>query len=477
MAQSKDAATQPSIAIVGAGPAGLAAALESARLGLHARVFEALDTPGGLARTVRFDGYRFDLGGHRFYTKIEEIADLWKGLLGDELLVRPRLSRVYYQGRFFSYPLRPAEALRNLGLAKSLAILASYIRARLRPELPEDNFERWVSNRFGRALYETFFRSYTEKVWGRPCSEIGVEWAAQRIKDLSLGKAILSRLNPFKGTRPAAVSLIEEFLYPRLGPGMMWEACAARARAAGHELLLDTRITRISHEQGRVAAVIGRRDAREEAFPCSHVISTMALADLVAALDPPASAEVRAAASGLKHRDFLTVALVLDSPDLFPDNWIYVHDPAVRVGRVQNFRNWSPDMMPNDCDTVLGLEYFCNEGDELWEAPDESLVSLATEEVRALGLVGNVRIERGVVARSRKAYPVYDPGYKERLSVVRDYLRGFSNLQTCGRSGLHRYNNLDHSMLTGLYAARKVAGGANDVWAVNVGEEYLEADA
>ena len=477
MAPSETGRSELPVVVIGAGPAGLAAAMELDRLGLPAMVFDELPIPGGLARTVRFDGYRFDLGGHRFFTKIGEVADLWESLLGRDFLVRPRLSRIYYQGRFFSYPLKPGEALRNLGLRRSVGILLSYIGARIRPQKPEDNFERWVSNRFGPALYQTFFKSYTEKVWGAPCSQIGVEWAAQRIKDLSLAKAVLSRLNPLKARGPAAVSLIEEFRYPRLGPGMMWEACARRAEAAGHRLLLNTQVQRLRHSDHAITAVLGRSPEGQRDEPCTHVISTMSLGDLVAALDPPAPEGVREAASALRHRDFLTVALVVDSPALFPDNWIYVHDPSVRVGRIQNFRNWSPEMVPNDRETVIGLEYFCNEGDELWSAPDDFLVSLATEEIRGLGLLGDAAISEACVARSKKAYPVYDPGYRERLAVVRDYLSSFSNLQTCGRNGLHRYNNLDHSMLTGLYAARNVTGQARDVWAVNVEEAYLEADA
>ncbi len=396
--------------------------------------------------------------------------------MGPDFLVRPRLSRIYYQGKFFSYPLRAMEAFRNLGPLASLRVFGSYLAARIRPLSPEDNFERWVSNRFGRALYEMFFKSYTEKVWGMPCTEISIEWAAQRIKDLSLAKAVLSKLNPFR-RRPAAVSLIEEFLYPRLGPGMMWDACVSRATKAGHSLLLGTKAVQFRTERRAMVAVVAESTNGHVEIPCSHVISTMALPDLVVALGPSVPAKVRRAAEGLRFRDFLTVALVVEGTDLFPDNWIYVHDPHVQVGRVQNFRNWSPDMVPNERESVIGLEYFCNEGDDRWNSPDEELIDLAEREIRELGLIGRAPITHGAVARVEKAYPVYDPGYRERVALVREYLRTIVNLHTCGRNGLHRYNNLDHSMLTGLYAARNVAGGANDVWSVNVEEDYHEAKA
>lgn len=462
------------VVVIGGGPAGLAALLELSRLGLPGLLAEQRSALGGIARTAQFDGYRFDLGGHRFFTRIEEIEQLWRDLLGDELLVRPRLSRICYQGQFYSYPLRLGEVIRQIGWGRSLQVLGSYLMARLRPQKPEDSFEKWVSNRFGRVLFEMFFRSYTEKVWGLSCTEISAAWAQQRIKDLSLAKAILSRLNPLRSLTGVSTSLIEEFLYPRLGPGMMWEACADRAVAAGQELLRETRVTALYHDNGfvhtaRLAGVEGERET-----PCRAVISTMALPDLLRALQPAPPAEVMAAARGLNFRAFLTVALVIDHPDLFPDNWIYIHDPSVQVGRIQNFRNWSPALIPNDHETVIGLEYFCAEGDELWRTSDADLVALATREMEHLGLLGEARVGRGVVERVDKAYPVYDTGFGERVTVIRRYLETFTNLQTCGRNGLHRYNNLDHSMLTGIGAARHLAGLPGEVWEINLGEAYLE---
>jgi protoporphyrinogen oxidase len=462
------------VVVIGGGPAGLAALLELSHLGLPGLLAEQRSALGGIARTAQFDGYRFDLGGHRFFTRIAEIEQLWRDLLGDELLVRPRLSRICYQGQFYSYPLRLGEVIRQIGWGRSLQVLGSYLAARLRPQNPEDSFDKWVSNRFGRVLFEMFFRSYTEKVWGLACTEISAAWAQQRIKDLSLAKAILSRLNPLRSLTGVSTSLIEEFLYPRLGPGMMWEACADRAVAAGQGLLRETRVTALYHENGSVHTVGLAGVEGEREVPCRAIISTMALPDLLRALQPAPPAEVMAAARGLNFRAFLTVALVIDHPDLFPDNWIYIHDPSVQVGRIQNFRNWSPDLIPNDHETVIGLEYFCAEGDDLWRTSDGDLVALATREMEHLGLLGGARVVRGVVERVDKAYPVYDDGFGERVMVIRRYLETFTNLQTCGRNGLHRYNNLDHSMLTGMGAARRLAGQPGEVWEINLGEAYLE---
>jgi len=464
------------VVVIGAGPAGLAAALELSRRHTPVVVLERQERPGGLAQTVDFAGGRFDLGGHRFYTKIDEIGRLWEELLGEDFLTRDRLSRVFYQGAFYSYPLKPFEALRNLGPRRSLAIILSYLRARVRPDLPEDTFERWVSNRFGRALYETFFKAYTEKVWGIPCSQIGVEWAAQRIRDLSLGKAVWSRLNPFRRA-PAAVSLIEQFRYPRLGPGMMWDACVRASSAEGAEVRLNHEVLRIRHEGDRVLAVEVAGPQGPLTLSPGHVISTMPLADLLLALDPQPPEDVATAARGLRRRAFLTVALLVETADTFPDNWVYVHDPSVRVGRVQNFRNWSPAMMPSDTQTIIGMEYFCDEGDSLWTAADADLRALAQTEILRLGLLSDAAISDATVVRVRDAYPIYDPGYEQRVATARAYLAGFANLRTCGRGGLHRYNNLDHSMLTGLYAARNVTGEAHDVWSVNVEAAHVEDNA
>jgi protoporphyrinogen oxidase len=428
---------------------------------------------GGLARTEEDGGFRFDIGGHRFFTKVPIVEQLWRGVLGDDLLKRPRMSRIYYRGRFFQYPLRPFDVARNLGLATSVAVLASYLRARLRPIPDEVSFADWIVNRFGRRLYLIFFKTYTEKVWGIPCEEIAAEWAAQRIRGLSLRSAVQSMFVKKRGGA-AIKTLIDEFEYPRLGPGMMWERFTDIVRARGGTVTLGARVTRLVHDGGRVTAVEYTVDGRTERIACADVISTMAVPALIEALDPPLPPEIAAEARRLRHRDFLTVALMLEQPDVFADNWIYIHDPSVRVGRIQNFKNWSPEMVPDQAWTCLGLEYFCTAGDDLWGMPDDQLVALARKELAQIGLGDPARVRRGVVVRAAQAYPVYDRGYADALQAVRRGLAGLGNLQLVGRNGMHKYNNQDHSMLTAILAARNILGEQYDVWQVNVEEEYHE---
>ncbi len=460
--------------VIGAGPAGIAAAMELSDAGRPVVLLEQHGLPGGMSRTAQSAGYRFDLGGHRFFTKVPRISALWNELLKEDFLVRDRLSRVHYRGRFFSYPLKPAEVISKLGLVSSCRIGLSYLMAKLRPRIPEDSFEKWVSNRFGTALYDIRDSSYTEKVWGRPCSEISPDWAAQRIKNLSLSRALWKAVFPQRG--PAVTSLIEQFRYPRLGPGMMWEACCGRILKNGGQILYGARVTRVTHDNGIIRSVGYQAATGEEKVRCDHLISTLPLADLVQALDTPAPKDVKQAAASLTFRGFLTVALVVEGVDLFPDNWIYVHDPGVQVGRIQNFRNWSPNMMPNDRETSIGMEYFCDQDDEFWSQDDGYLVKLATRELEHLGLVPGLKVTHAAVVRASHAYPVYDPGYRERLDEVRRYLLQLPNLQTCGRNGLHRYNNMDHSMLTGLYAAENIMGQRRDLWQVNAEQDYLEEE-
>jgi protoporphyrinogen oxidase len=458
--------------VIGAGPAGLTAAYEATRFGIPAVVLEKSDDVGGLARTAVYKGFHFDMGGHRFFTKAASVEKMWREVLGPNLLRRPRLSRIYYRGRFFQYPLRPWNALRGLGLWQALAIVASYLKWQVLPHRTEDTFEQWVTNRFGRRLFRIFFQTYTEKVWGVPCSELKAEWAAQRIKDLSLKTAVL---NMFLRRTTTIKTLIEEFDYPRLGPGMMWKAVRDAILGAGGAVELNREVVRIEHDQRSVARVIVAGNGRSEAFGGTDFVSSMPITELVAKLDPPPPAAVLEAARALTYRDFLTVCLIVKRADLFPDNWIYVHDPLVRVGRIQNYRNWSSAMVPDPGKTGLGLEYFCTEGDSLWQMPDEELVALATREVAAIGLARADEVEEGYVVRVRKAYPVYDSAYREQLDVLRSFLAGFTNLQTIGRNGLHRYDNQDHAMLTGMLAVRNVAlGERNDVWGVNADPDYQE---
>jgi protoporphyrinogen oxidase len=461
------------ILICGAGPAGLTAGYLLAQRGYSTRVLEADSQVGGLSRTVRYKDFRFDIGGHRFFTKIPEVAALWDELLGTEFIDVPRLSRIHYRGKYFHYPLKAAEALLGLGLWEAARIVLSYLQARLRPNPIEENFEQWVSNRFGQRLYQIFFKTYTEKVWGVPCTEIRAEWAAQRIQGLSLARALLAATALQK--RPDGVrTLIHQFKYPRLGPGQMWERCAEQLTKLGGELLLDHKITGIELAGNRVVATRVTTPGGEERFEVDHLISTMPLRSLVRAMGSAAPDAVRAAAASLGYRDFMLVALILDKPALFPDNWIYCHTPGIKVGRVQNFNNWSPALVPDETKTCLGMEYFCFEGDDLWRQPDQELVALASEELDMLGLARGARVVDAAVVRMPKAYPIYDADYRRHLETIRSFLDGISNLHTIGRNGMHKYNNQDHSMYTAMLAVQNLEGASHDLWAVNSDLDYHE---
>jgi protoporphyrinogen oxidase len=465
----------PDVVVIGAGPAGLTAAAELVAAGVPTTVVEADDVVGGISRTVEREGWRFDIGGHRFFTKVERVAAFWRGVLGeDEFLLRPRRSRILYRGRFFAYPLRPWDALRNLGPVEAVLCVASYLWARVRPPADQTNLEGWVSARFGARLYRHFFKSYNEKVWGTPASAMPADWAAQRIKNLSLAAALRRALLPRRGGTDV-VSLIEHFHYPRLGPGQMWERCAERVGAAGCKVHLEQPVTRINRADGRAVSVETTADGAVTVYPCTHVISSIPLPDLVRAMEPPAPTDVVAAADGLRYRDFLTVALVVPADCAFDDNWIYVHSPDVAVGRIQNFGAWSEDMVQPGR-TCLGLEYFVFEGDELWELADDDLVALGTRELAAIGVVSADQVEAGYVVRMPKAYPVYEEGFAERVALLRSWLAEHApNVYSVGRNGQHRYNNQDHSMLTAMLAVENVLGVADhEVWSVNVDGEYHE---
>jgi protoporphyrinogen oxidase len=461
--------------IIGGGPAGLTAALCLVGHGDDVIVLEATDAVGGISQTVERNGWRFDIGGHRFYTKVADVEALWDRLLAPaDFPVRPRLSRIYYDGKFYDYPLNARNALRNLGPVAAAQCVVSYAWARVRPPRDQSTFEGWVQARFGRRLYRTFFKTYTEKVWGMPANCIQADWAAQRIKNLSLGAAVLNALRPPSGDQ-AITSLIERFRYPRLGPGMMWEACRDRVVERGAEVRMGTAVAELHRRDGRVCEVVGvdRRGTRTT-FTCSNVISSMPIGELVAAMRPMPPDEVLAAARGLRHRDFLTVALVVPDDAGFPDNWIYVHSPEVKVGRVQNFGAWSRDMVQPGR-TCLGLEYFVHAGDDVWSMADEDLVAMGERELVQLGLLRAGSVEEGHVVRMPKAYPVYDADYTANVAVLRGWLEENAvNVQPVGRNGMHRYNNQDHSMLTAMYAAENILGAHHDLWSVNVDEEYHE---
>ena len=461
------------VVVIGAGPAGLTAAWLLAKAGHTVTVLEGDNVVGGISRTATYRGYRFDIGGHRFFTKIKPVEDLWNEILGDEFISVPRMSRIHYDGKYFDYPLKAMNALSGLGLINAVRIMFSYAYARFRPSAEEDNFEQWVSNRFGKRLFQIFFKTYTEKVWGIPCTEIRAEWAAQRIQGLSLARAILNA-TALQHRSPHIKSLINEFRYPRLGPGQMWEVCTEKLREMGTEVLLQHYATGINCAEGEVTGVQVTTPTGSQFFAADHVISTTDLRGLVRALSPQPPKPVIAAAEGLRYRDFLVVALIVDAEKLFPDNWIYIHTPGVKVGRIQNFNNWSVAMVPERGRTCLGMEYFCFQGDGLWESSDAELVALATQELEQLGLVPPGLVRDGTVIRMPKAYPIYDAAYRDHLDNVRSWIDPIPNLHTVGRNGMHKYNNQDHSMLTAMMAVWNMQGASHDIWAVNTDFEYHE---
>lgn len=463
--------TDRSVIILGAGPAGLTAAYELTQHQVPVTVVERDNVVGGIARTEFYKGYGYDIGGHRFYTKMTEVSALWRKVLGERFIKVARLSRIHYEGKFFYYPLRLLNVLGALGIVQSIWIFLSYVRARLFPLVPEESFEDYVSNRFGRKLYHLFFKTYTEKVWGIPCTEIRAEWAAQRIRGLSFTSAVKSAI--FQNGS-GIKSLIEEFEYPIKGPGMMWEAFCDEVQTHGGKVLLNAPVVKIHREGLRITEVVVSQNGTEQTIAGTDFISTLALRDLVNAIQPAPPSDVVRAANSLGYRDFLTVVLILNVPDLFPDNWIYIHTPRVNVGRIQNFKNWSKGMLPDASTSSLGMEYFVNEGDRFWTMADADLIALAKRELELIGIARADQVIDGTVKRMQKAYPVYDSTYHGHLGIVRGYLDALENFQTVGRNGMHKYNNQDHSMMTALLAARNVMGAQNDVWAVNTDMEYQE---
>ncbi len=462
------------VIVLGGGPAGLTAAYELCRSGVPSTVLERAPMVGGLAKTVDYKGYRFDLGGHRFFTRIDRVQSMWEDLLGSDFLVCPRLSRILYRGRFFYYPLRPLNVLLGLGPWSCIGFLASYLRARVWRVEPERTFEDWVSNRFGRKLYEAFFKTYTEKVLGVSCVDIAADWAAQRIQGLSLPVAIKDSLFESR-SRTTVSTLIDQFHYPRLGPGMLWQRVAERIAQSGGEVRRGHSVTRIHWTGDGITAVdTATADSLEERLCGSHFLSSIAMRDLVRAMSPPAPPEVRTAAESLGYRDLILVALIIDKAHIFADNWIYIHDDKVRVGRIQNFKNWSPEMVPDPAKSCLGLEYFCSQGDDLWQSSDADLVALATAELELAGLGERADVLDGTVVRVPQAYPMYDTGYRSHVETVRGFLSRFRNLQLIGRNGMHKYINQDHAMVSALLAVENLAGAAHEIWDASTDDGYLE---
>jgi protoporphyrinogen oxidase len=461
------------VVVIGAGPAGLTAAYLLCKQGYDVTVLEGTDEIGGISKTARYKGYRFDIGGHRFFTKITPVQALWEELLADEFIDVPRLSRIHYRGKYFNYPLKAMNALTGLGLINAVRIIFSYIDAQINPSPVEETLDQWVTNRFGRRLYEIFFKTYTEKVWGIPCTEVRAEWAAQRIQGLSLARAILSATSLNRRSTDIK-SLINSFKYPRFGPGQMWETCAQRVQELGGTVQMNHLATQIELTNGRATAVVAQTPDGERRFEADHFISTTDIRALVRALGDAVPDPVRTAGEGLAYRDFLTVALILERRDLFPDNWIYVHTPGVKVGRIQNFNNWSAAMVPNEAHTCLGLEYFCFEGDGLWNSTDAELVALGSRELEELGMAKASDVVDGTVVRMPKAYPTYDGQYRAHLDTIRESIDRIPNLHTVGRNGMHKYNNADHSMYTAMLTLENMQGAAHDVWAVNTDFDYHE---
>src|SRR3989344_291216 len=467
------------IVILGAGPAGLTAGYEALRRGFkNVAIFERDAEVGGLAKTVRFQGHRFDIGGHRFFSKSPWAMAWWHSMLGKDFRPVDRLSRIYYKGRFFHYPLEPFNALKMLGIWEALLIVFSYLRARLAPIQPESTFEAWMVNRFGWRLYKTFFKSYTEKVWGVSTKELSADWARQRIREFTLGMVIRQALTGSKqnGNGVITKTLTRYFHYPRLGPGMMWEKTAREIEHRGGLVATQTSAVALHHARTTSLEIVLAREAKP--VKADWVISTLPLPRLLELLVPAPPETVRHALEALRYRDFLTVVLVVKRAHVFADQWLYIHEPHVKVGRIQNYKNWSRSMVADKKITCLGMEYFVNQSDELWGAADSDLIALATAELSQIGLVRVGEVEGGTVVRVPEAYPIYDRGYKTHVTTIRQYLdRVIPNLITIGRGGLHRYNNQDHSMLTARAAIAKIAGEDVDPWDVYDEDSYLETQA
>ena len=467
------------VAIIGAGPAGLTAAYLLAKNNHEVVVYESDPIyVGGISRTEKYKGYHFDIGGHRFFSKSKEVEDFWTEILGDEMLDRPRSSRIFYNNKFFSYPLVAMEALQKLGVIESALCVASYLKAKASPVKNPTNFQDWVTNQFGERLFNIFFKTYTEKVWGIPCDQISADWAAQRIKGLSLSSAIMNAVfKPKQGAKNGKVikTLIDTFRYPKHGPGQMWEVCAEKTKAFGGEVRMNTKVTGLFFDGNKWQIQL---DGNKLETDFDYVISSSPIQYLIPRVHPAMPKKALDASQQLKYRDFLTVVVILkEEKDAFDDNWIYIHDPSVKVGRVQNFKSWSPYMVPDSSMACYGLEYFCFEGDGMWTSKDEDLLALAKKEMEQIGLASADKIIDGYVVRQPKAYPVYDHTYSDHIETIKEGLKEYPGLYLVGRNGMHKYNNQDHSMMTAMLAVENIKAGKEiyDLWQVNGDAEYHEA--
>lgn len=459
------------VVILGAGPAALSAGLELNKKGFKTILIEREDKIGGISKTILYKGHRFDVGGHRFFTKSKEVNKLWHDTLGKDFVPTPRLSRIYYNRKFFMYPVEVKDTLLKAGIWTSIICVASYFKYKFFPIKPEKSFEDWVTNRFGQKLFKMFFQSYTEKVWGISTKKLSAEWATQRIKNLSMWETIKNAI--FK-PKEKVTSLIDEFYYPKYGPGMMYEKMAETLKKDGTEIMLSADVISLKKKGNRIEEVIIESKGSKKSIKGDYFVSTIPLSDTIKFITPEIK-KLENIQKDLRFRDFLSVNLILKKPDLFPDTWIYVHDPAVKMGRVQNYKNWSRFMTADKDHTPIGCEYFCNQGDALWKTDDKKLIALASFELEKIGLAKKEDIVDGLVYRMRDAYPVYMGKYKEAICEAKSVIDSIENLEVAGRGGMFRYNNMDHSILAGLFAARKIAGEKCDPWDVNEEKDYHEA--
>ncbi len=462
--------------VIGAGPAGLSAAYVLSQNHKDAVVLEMSDQVGGISRTIVREGFRFDIGGHRFFTKDDEVDRFFQEILGDEIIWVNRTSKIYYQGKYFDYPLKPANALFGMGVGTTARCMFDYFAVKARglvskPEIV--SFQDWVSNEFGNRLFELFFKDYTEKVWGIGCDRICAEWAAQRIKGMSLSVAVRDAIRPQKDGKVA--TLIDKFMYPRLGIGRISERLRDEVESGGNEVRMHSRVAAVNHEDGHVTSVEIESPEGDYSLEVNSLCSSMPLTELVLAMRPEAPADVQAAARSLRYRDLITVNIMVDKPRVTDDTWLYFHDPTLKLGRIHEPRNWSPEMAPEGQSSLV-VEYFCFEGDEVWNMEDKDLIELTVRDLDLrLGFLKPDEVIDAFVVRTRKAYPTYEIGYEQPLQKVKDYVAGFANLEIVGRYGTYKYNNMDHSMKTGLMAARNILGESrNNVFDVNRAGEYHE---